>query len=81
MVGVYGHFSAEPFASLRGLCGKKLSEDDKMDTTLAEGWVRGQWALLHSLTVSVSTTGAVGHSSRASTAVQGKWITYHMDCS
>lgn len=50
-----------------------------MDTTLTEGWVRGQWAVLHSLTVPVSNTGAIGHSSQARTTVLVRWISCHMD--
>lgn len=50
-----------------------------MDTTPTEGWVRGQWAALHSQTVPVSNTGAIGHSSQARTAVLVRWISCHMD--
>lgn len=38
------------------------SEVGEIDTTLTEGLVRSQWAALHSLTMRVSNTGAIGHS-------------------
>lgn len=50
-----------------------------MDTTLTEDWVRGQWAVLHSLTVPVSNTGAIAHSSQARTTVSVRWISCHTD--
>lgn len=50
-----------------------------MDTTLTEGWVRGQWAVLDSLAVPVSNTGAIGHSSQARTTVLVRWISCPMD--
>lgn len=49
-----------------------------MDTTLTEGWVRGQWAVLHSLTVPESNTGAIRHSSQARTTGLARWISCHM---
>lgn len=49
-----------------------------MDTTPTEGWVRGQWAALHSLTVPESNTGAIQHSSQARTTVLVRRISCHM---
>lgn len=46
---------------------------------LTEGWVRGHWAVLHSLTVPVSNTGTIRHSSRASTTVSVRWISCLLD--
>lgn len=64
----------------RGVHGREAgSEGGEMDATLAEGWVRGQWAVLRSLTVPVSNSGVIGHSNQARTTVLVKWISCHMD--
>lgn len=48
-----------------------------MDTTPTEGWVRGQWAALHPLTVPESYTGAIRHSSQSRTTVLVRRISCH----
>lgn len=45
---------------------------------LTEAWVRGRWAVLHSLTVPLSRAGTVWHSSRASTTVLVGCISCHL---
>lgn len=46
---------------------------------LTEGWVRGHRAAMRSLTVPLSNTGTVWHSSRARTTVLVRCISCHLD--
>lgn len=44
----------------RGVHGREAGrEGGEMDTTLAECWVRGQWAVLQSQTVPMHSTGGL----------------------